>query len=207
MSPRKEEESGGVEFAYTAIFFALAHLGALSARIGHMSPQKEKKFGGVEFAYIAIFFALANLGALSAGIMIPKAAAIGIFAWGVVGHIIAITHMVITRNTKAAIVLFAFMGFWISASLSLGNLAPEGLRGLFIVGEVALILFLSVFQSLYQGELRFVLIVILGAVAWLLLSKFVAIPGIATAIMLWVIAIGLLFRTRVRLSQSTDPGH
>ncbi|MCX6738069.1 MAG: hypothetical protein NTY11_01455, partial [Candidatus Parcubacteria bacterium] len=78
-----------------------------------MSAQGEVKFGGVEFAYIAIFFALVILGAMYAKVITPSAARIGIFAWGVVGHAVVIPYMVITRNTKAAIVLFAFIGFWI----------------------------------------------------------------------------------------------
>lgn len=172
-----------------------------------MSTQEEVKFGGIEFAYIAIFFALVILGGMFAKVITPQAARIGIFAWGVVGHAIVIPYMIIARNTNAAIVLFAFIGFWISVSLALGSLPSAELNGLLIMGEIGLILFLTAFQTLYAGELKIVLIVILAAVIWLLLVKFVAIPGIATAIMLWAIALGLLLRATQRLKKAPSPSH
>ncbi|MCX6738070.1 MAG: hypothetical protein NTY11_01460, partial [Candidatus Parcubacteria bacterium] len=96
---------------------------------------------------------------------------------------------------------------WISAALGLGSLPSAELNGLFIMGEIGLILFLTAFQTLYTGELKIVLIVILAAVIWLLLAKFVAIPGLATAIMLWTIALGLLLRATQRLRRAPSPSH
>jgi hypothetical protein len=160
-------------------------------------------FEPVAFVFVSIFFALVHLGGLAGGILTPAAASIGLRGFGIPGHVIGILYMIYIRNTKAAMVLLAFLGFWIIADRSLSTLPTAELNALLMLAEAAMVVFLVVMQRLYKGELKKVLIVIIGAVVWLFTTKVITvIPGYLTMAILWLVAGWVLFLASNRIERA-----